>query len=83
MPWTTTFLQDTEAPGLGTVTATYTDDDGNTFTHSRQVKTGDATDRRRFAGECKAALDAKSKDDARRKSVTEKITADILAELNK
>lgn len=85
MAWTVLFNQDTEAVGLGTVTAKLTDDNsGQTICdYARQVKTMSAEDCDAFAAEAKNYAASIQEKTASTKAASDKITAGILASLNK
>lgn len=54
MAWVATVVTDDDKPDVGMATATFTSQQGQTFTYSRRVKIPD--DKNAFVAEAKAAL---------------------------
>ena len=78
MPWKVNFIQDTEAEGVGTLMAFYSDDVTRiSFAHSRRVDTNNATHTDAFKAEAREVLAKHAKYASDNATVADVIAADL------
>lgn len=80
MAWTVAFNTDTDAKGIGTIAATYTDPDTSAvmLTYTRRVNTNDTKDVGAFSDEAKATLEKKQTQDTEAAAYLAKVFAELL-----
>lgn len=80
MAWTVAFSTDTNAKGIGTITATYTDPDTSAVlaTYTRRVDTNSTKDVSDFSAEAKATLEKQVAQETEAAAYLAKVFAELI-----
>lgn len=79
MAWASSFNQDTDVEGLGTLSITYTDVDGNTTTYAQRCNTNNIDEITNLCLKTKSVIENKQTAETKRTAIINK----ILNEVNK